>query len=386
MNTKEKTMPGVRQPVKTEKIRYIFLALLTTFCFSCKQNRPASKMEWIGLSADGQKLVEVSTGKTFQMWGVNYDRDYKLRLMDDYWFDDWDTVTEDFDEMKEMGLNVVRIHLQFGRFMDTPTQPNMQALNQLTRLIRVAEEREMYLYVTGLGCYKKQNIPDWYEAMDEHERTAAQATFWKHLARVCASSPAVLCYDLMNEPIVSMSEPIDDWVTGGIEELYYVQNLAKKLNGRTPQEIAKPWVDTLAAAIRAEDSRHLITVGAIPLELYEVIWPDVKPLFNDPAVCENLDFISVHFYPEKGEVTKALHVLSLYDIGKPIVIAETFPISCSFEEIDHFIEASKSIAQGWISFYWGKTIEEYAQENNIGSAIMKQWLEYYKEKGKLILK
>ena len=62
-----------------------------------------------------------------------------------------------------------------------------------------------------------------------------QARFWEAVAATCRNRPAVFCYDLMNEPIVT------------------------------------------------EDN-------------------------------------SLHFYPRKDEVGKALKALAVYDIGKPIVI------------------------------------------------------------------
>jgi len=336
-------------------------------------------LDWIEISADKTQFVKKETGEPVLFWGANYDRDTKMRLMDDYWVEEWDTVVEDFDEMKDLGLNVVRIHLQVGRFMDSPTQPDAQALEQLSKLIEVAESRGLYLYVTGLACYKKPNIPAWYDALDEEERWAVQATFWKHVARVCASSPAVFCYDLMNEPVIP-EEPIDDWLPPeGLEDLFYVQYITRTPNGRTQHDIAKAWIDQLAAAIRSEDQRHLITVGVIPFALY---FPGSKPIFYDPVVAGNLDFVSVHFYPAANEVEKAIETLKVYAIGKPVIIAETFPIRCSLAEMDRFIDGSKSIAQGWISFYWGKTIEEYAQTRPpaMSDLIMKEWLEYFKSK------
>ena len=333
--------------------------------------------DWIEISADKLQFVTKETNKPVLFWGTNYDRDTKMRLMDDYWIDEWETVVQDFDEMKDMGFNVVRIHLQAGRFLKSPTQANEQALEKLAKLIQVAESRGLYLYVTGLACYKKPNIPAWYDALDEEGRWTAQATFWKHVAGVCASSPAVFCYDLMNEPLVP-GEDAEIWLTPeGLEDLFYVQNITRTPNGRSSHEIAKAWIDRLVAAIRSEDRRHLVTVGVIPWALY---FSGAKPLFYDPAVAENLDFVSVHFYPEANEIEKALEALKVYAIGKPMVIAEMFPLKCSFEEIDQFIDGSKTVAQGWISFYWGKTIEEYAQENDMGAAVMKQWLEYFKSK------
>ncbi len=354
-------------------IAFLLFVCLTSIVHS------QDKLHWIEVSTDKMHFVKNGTGESILFWGANYDHDVNSRLLDDYWLDEWDAVVEDFNEMKDLGLNVVRIHLQVGRFLDSATQPNAKALEQLGKLVRVAEERGMYLYVTGLACYKKTNIPAWYDDLSEEDRWSAQATFWKNVAKVCVSSPAVFCYDLMNEPIVP-GEPTDDWLTPeGLGDMFYVQKITRTPNGRTSHQIAKMWIDNLVTTIRSEDKRHLITVGVIP---WATVWPNAKPLFYDPVVAENLDFVSVHFYPEKGKIDETLKALKVYAIEKPLVIAEMFPLKCDIEEMDRFIDGSKSITQGWISFYWGKTIEEYAQAPSptIADAIMKKWLEYFKSK------
>jgi hypothetical protein len=94
----------------------------------------------------------------------------------------------------------------------------------------------------------------------------------------------------------------------------------------------------------------------------------------------------VHFYPEKGGVVKALKALAVYEIGKPLVIEEMFSLKCGVDEMNTFIEDSKPMVDGWISFYWGENIEEYAHNNkDIASQITKQWLEYFKAKSPEIL-
>ena len=41
----------------------------------------------------------------------------------------------------------------------------------------------------------------------------------------------------------------------------------------------------------------------------------------------------------------------------------------------------RSIASGWIGFYWGKTIDEYAaDEPSIASAITRKWLEFFRSR------
>jgi hypothetical protein len=64
-----------------------------------------------------------------------------------------------------------------------------------------------------------------------------------------------------------------------------------------------------------------------------------------------------------------------------------FPLKCSLAELDQFIDGSRSLATGWIGFYWGKTIEEYKQEKkgSIGDSMTRAWLEYFVKKTPEIL-
>jgi hypothetical protein len=110
-------------------------------------------------------------------------------------------------------------------------------------------------------------------------------------------------------------------------------------------------------------------------------WPTAKPVIYSKEASKNLDFVSLHLYPQKGDVGKALKALAVYDIGKPIVIEEMFPLSCSVTELDQFIDGSRPLARGWIGFYWGKTIAEYQREKkSIADAITLDWLEYFVRK------
>jgi hypothetical protein len=86
--------------------------------------------------------------------------------------------------------------------MEGPDRPKQASLERLGRLLDLAERVGLYLDLTGLGCYHKPDVPAWYDRLAEPERWAAQGHFWEAIARRCASSPAVFCYDLMNEPVV----------------------------------------------------------------------------------------------------------------------------------------------------------------------------------------
>ena len=146
-------------------------------------------------------------------WGFNYDHDATGRLIENYWDAEWEKVEADFAQMKKLGANVVRVHLQFAKFTTAADKPDEKALDRLAKLLRVAETNGLYLDLTGLGCYHKKDVPAWYDGLSESDRWDAQARFWSAVAGRCAKSPAIFCYDLMNEPVVAVGPRKDgDWL------------------------------------------------------------------------------------------------------------------------------------------------------------------------------
>ena len=338
----------------------------------------STPLDFIHVGDDQSSFVAETSGRKFVPWGFNYDHDEAGRLIEDYWVEDWAKIEEDFREMKELGATVVRIHPQFGKFMSAPDKPNGHSLTQLGRLVRLAESLGIYLDITGLGCYHKKDVQDWYDKMSEQERWNAQACFWEAIAARCAESPAIFCYDLMNEPVVGGAKKRDDWLGKAFAGKHFVQFIVLETKGRPRHEIARQWTSQLVAAIRKHDRRHLVTVGLVPWSLDR---PGLTSGFVPEKIAGDLDFIAMHIYPEKGKVDEAVKTLKGFAAaGKPVVIEETFPLKCSPDEMEQFIDESKSVASGWISFYWGKTPEEYQKGDTIGDAIMARWLEWFPKK------
>ncbi len=364
-----------RPPRTPALLLTVFLLLLASISLTAAPAL-AETLQPIRVSPDGTHFVRGEKGERFVVWGVNYDHDGSGRLLDEYWFDEWDTVVEDFREIKAMGANCVRVHLQLGKFMSGPDEANDRALRQLARLVELAEETGLYLDVTGLACYHKKNIPDWYDALDEQDRWSVQAKFWEAVARTCRNSPAIFCYDLMNEPILPGKEPATEWLAGELGGKFFVQRLTLDLKGRTREEVAAAWVETMVGAIRGQDERSLITVGVIP---WVFVFGGGKPLFHSPPAGDKLDFVAVHFYPRKGEVEKAVEALQAYEVGKPLVVEEMFPLRCGSDELVEFIRKSARHADGWISFYWGTTAAELRAkpDRSIAEAITAEWLETF---------
>src|SRR6204780_4587673 len=140
----------------------VFLACLLA-CLSAAQ--PAPLPEKVAVRKDGAGFVLTPSGAPFTPWGFNQDRDYQHRLLEEYWAAEWQTVEQDFREMKKLG--------------------------------RLAESLGLYVDITGLGSYREKDVPAWYGAMPESARWAAQAQFWEAIAKTCAGRPGVFAYNLM---------------------------------------------------------------------------------------------------------------------------------------------------------------------------------------------
>lgn len=352
--------------------------LLVLTLAGCVRLSKSSAMGWIAVSSDGRGFINSATGAAFVPWGFNYDHDEAGRLIEDYWDAEWPKVVADFREMKTLGANVVRVHLQVGRFLESPTRANARSLARYRDLVQLAERTGLYLDVTGLGCYHKRDVPAWYDALDEAGRWAAQAVFWKAVAREGRNSPAIFCYDLMNEPVAPAgSNKGTNWLGPAFGDKHFVQWISLEARGREREAVARAWLRQLTEVIRKVDARHLVTVGLVdwslprPGKLYSGFAPE--------AVAPELDFLSVHLYPEKGRVNEALETLRAFNVGKPVVIEETFPLKAGPDEFRQFIERAVESSAGVIGFYWGATPEELATRQDWGSAFQLAWLKFFQE-------
>ena len=362
----------------------LILGGMWLWCGLAVSTSRAEELPWVEVAKDTKTFALNPSDRAFVPWGFNYDHDTDGRLLEDYWEERWADVEGDFREMKMLGANVVRIHLQVAKFLSGPRQPNDKAFAQLGKLVALAEREKLYLDLTGLACYHKQDVPDWYDDLSEEERWQTQAAFWKAIAKQCAASPAIFCYDLMNEPVVPGGRRKEkDWLGPPFAGKHFVQVITLDQKERPRPEIAKQWIHKLVTAIREVDRRHLVTVGLVDWSLDR---PGLTSGFVPDKVSEELDFLCIHLYPENGKLDEQLATLKGFAaVGKPLVIEETFPLKCSPQQMGEFLERSREHACGWISFYWGQPVEELRKSSSIGDAILTQWLEQFQKQGPVMM-
>lgn len=330
-------------------------------------------IEKIVISPDTRGFTFAESGQKFWVKGFNYDRHHDGRLLEDYWEAEWDEVVRSFREMKLLGANSVRVHLQIGAFLNSSSEVNASAFERLGRLLSMAQQEGLYLNITGLGCYHKESVPAWYEGLGEEQRWSAQAFFWEEVAKTCDGNPIVFCYDLMNEPVVPGGDkPQKDWLGPGFAGKHYVQFISLDRKGRDRSELAKAWISQLVSAIRKHDSQTLITLGMVDWSLAK---PGLTSGFVPDQVSDELDFISVHIYPETGKIAEAKEVLAEFAaVGKPVVIEEIYPLKGSSAELIDYLSQTQDSQSGIFTFYWGQTPEELDALQTIGGAINADWL------------
>jgi hypothetical protein len=314
-----------------------------------------AQLERIRIDESGRGFVTEKSHKVFRPWGFNYGN--QGRLMEDFWESDFESLAGDLREMKALGANVVRVHLQVNKFMRSPKEMNQTALALFERLLKSAEQAGIYVDVTGLACYRPSDNAPWYDALPETERWQAQGVFWAAIAKIGARSPALFCYDLMNEPL-SPAGKDESWYSGKLfGGMDFLQRIAIQLGSRKRGEVACQWIEQLGGIIHAADPQALVTVGMLP---WVTGWGHLSG-FVPEEVAKHLDFLSVHIYPKSDNLDEARQSLEKCNVQKPVVIEETFPLSCSVPELESFLLESRQVACGWIWHYDGYTLEDYAE-------------------------
>jgi hypothetical protein len=246
----------------------------------------------------------------------------------------------------------------------------------LRDLVILAENLGIYLDIVGLGSFRPEEDPAWYVDLSEPERWAAQASFWETIAKTLADRPGVFAFNLMNEPLVAADRlERGAWVhPDELEGLHYIQYINLDPSGRDRADIAVAWIRQMKRAIRAHDGQRLITVGLFPL----FGLPDASG-FAPRRIAPEVDFISVHLYPQAGRVEETLELLEAYDVGLPILIEETFPLNSGIAEYRSFLDGSRATADGWLSFYWGETAEDLAQRDGPRAGLVRAAIDVFVE-------
>ena len=314
---------------------------------------PSAEARSLGLdpvTVQGRSLR--AGGERFVSYGFNYGfGDHQGTLP---YFDRPDraglrAIRGDFEEARRMGANTLRIYLEIGQFMNSPTEPRPAALRAFVRVLRAAEERGIYLDVTGNLAWRPDHRDPWYDRLSERERWRVQTLFWGAHAARGRPFESVLCYELTSEPMVP-SEPKDGYYFGGFGGYDFGQYVVRDPAGRDGYGVARAWTDQLATAVRSRDPRHSVSIGLLAIKGHP---------FDPANVASKLDLVIAHEYPFDGQAQRSIDLMRHFAApGKPVLLGETFELLAGRETQLEFLLGSRIYLDGYLSFYDGRRPSE----------------------------
>ncbi len=188
--------------------------------------------------------------------------------------DVWNTKAisaRDFQNIRSIGFNAVRLHMNYKSFEDddVPGVFKADGWRWLDRAVALAKEAGLYLMLDmhgpqgGYQSDKTPGFPAFWDGSGDVPNTANQdrlIALWRAIAARYQHEPAILGYDLINEPRPHHSE---EWYA---------------------------YAEQIIAAIRQVDSQHLIVVEVPLISNYTI------RLVNDANVMYDSHFYSPWAY------------------------------------------------------------------------------------------
>ncbi|UCD51143.1 MAG: beta-galactosidase [Phycisphaerales bacterium] len=367
----------------------------------------SGKMRLVTTAPDAPGFVEAGSQKPFVPWGTNY-YDPNTGWPPQVWQQfDAQRVSDHFKIMSVLGANCARVFLAAATFQPDPNTVDEQALAKLDTLVEIARSTGVRLILTGPDHWEGEPAywkPDRFAG---EEALKALEKFWTVVGERYRDEPAILAWDLLNEPqmpwaIESWGPRWNDWLAAkyqdqeGLKAAWGDELEADQTLGSVgiPKDLAKAdsprlldwqrfrehladqWVQRQVQVLRRVDPAHMITVGYIQWS-----YPSVRPgdphlysAFNPHRQAQWLDFISIHFYPLMGNPFSSINnwernlaylqgILAYCHTGKPVVLGEYGwygggapmgrPRRTEDQQkrwISAEIEASRRLAQGWLSW------------------------------------
>ncbi len=212
----------------------------------------------------------VVNGRSFQVRGINY---YPQATPWNLFWPNYNSelIDQDLTRIQQLGLNTIRIFVPFDQFGGADVNPEMVA--RLTDLLDRAQAHDLKVIVTLFDFRTKYDLLLWPHT-DRHLEGILPAL---------AEHPAILAWDLKNEPDLDYDTADPVWVN---EWLAHTARLAREL-----------------------DPNHLVTIGWSTPEAAQTL-------------ADVVDFVSFHYYREAEMLGEVYATLKTAVSDRPIILTE----------------------------------------------------------------
>jgi len=253
------------------------------------------------------------------------------------WPYEWDpkSVEADFARMHELGFNTIRLDMVWAWFEPRPGDFNPKAFEELDFLVSLAHRYHIYLHpmllIGGEVGEAFWDVPyrNGRDPQADPYMLRLETDFAAEFARRYGKEPAILAWDLTDEPPFWISE-------------------------RTTDSMAINWTRLLSGAIRRYDSLHPLVVGT---SMEDVEHGPFRP----DNLRDDVDFFSVHPYtiyaqklfPDpmlsaRGTYGAAFEATLSGSAGRPVMVQEIGASSAQYapEQIAAYLRANLYSALG----------------------------------------
>lgn len=266
-----------------------------------------------------------SGGSRLFIRGINYYP--KGKVWDDFWSGfDAAEVRRDFGTIRMMGFNCVRIFLQYDSF----GRENLDngAAAKLSMVLSSAAFEGLRVIVTLFDRIDPRTFySHWnYPKIDKHLES---------LVPLFSNDPAILCWDLKNEP-----------------DLDYRFNLNSS--------VVNDCISRMITKVRSLDANHLITVGYLN-----------PPPGQATAGC---DILSFHFYAAAEKLPAAIDSAKFIAKGRPVLLEEfgfttsgirSFKVPANEAQENYFSSVLASVLGGGIDGFFVWTLYDHPRDTKI---------------------
>ncbi len=245
-------------------VKALIIGLLFAHPLDAAEPRFVSVQEKQIITPDGKPLLLrgigignwlVQEGYMFKLWGGLYESPREIHNLVSalvgpeearaFWVKFYDNyiTKDDIDFLKQAGFNSVRVPFNY-KLLTPEEQPGIwlePGFGLLDRIVAWAKENGLYVILdmhcapggqTGANIDDSWGYPWLYESPEAQQRVVA---VWRKIADRYRDEPAVLGYDLMNEPLPSDRPQI-----------------------RKYDSLLEPILKRIASAIREVDAHHII--------------------------------------------------------------------------------------------------------------------------------
>lgn len=242
------------------RVRHLQKMTKTTFPLDTVQSNPMFKIK-------GNQITKNNVDFTIK--GINY---YPKNSAWDTFGNSFnrDTISKDFDIIKNAKLNTIRIFIHYDDFGKADIKP--EKMDKLKKILDLAETKNLFVIVTLFDFYSDYTLENWTLTHRHAEKIVS--TFKDH--------KAILAWDLKNEPNLDFEN----------------RNKSNVLS----------WLEHMITVVKENDPNHLVTIG----------WSNSNEATH---LATQVDFVSYHFYNAIEDLeneTKTLEKIT----KKPVVIEE----------------------------------------------------------------